>query len=105
MQNTKTVTITRAQEIYLSWMMDILLYIVVLNLFVEYLEAIVIDSFFISILTAVLLKAMIRVIGGLEHRVSHYFKQKEGTLYRILGIISVFSILFFSKFLILEVVE
>ncbi|MDX1437063.1 MAG: hypothetical protein R3335_09645 [Anaerolineales bacterium] len=101
----KTITITRAQEIYLAWTTDVLLYIVVLNLFVEYLEAIVIDSFFISILTAVLLKAMIRVIGGFEHRVSNFFKQREGAINRILGILSVFAILFLSKFVILEVVD
>ena len=105
MKSTKTVTITRSQEIYLSWVTDVLLYIVVLNLFVQYLEAVVIDSFLISILTAILLKAMLVVIGGVEHRVSHYFKQREGTIYRILGILVTFSILFLSKFLILEVVN
>ena len=48
---TRTVTITRKQEIFFSWMSDVLIYTVVLNLFVEYADAVVIDSFTISILT------------------------------------------------------
>jgi hypothetical protein len=99
------ITITRDQERFASWMTDVLVYTVVLNLFVEYADAIVIDSFTISILTAVLLKALLDVIGGLEHRVAAYFKARQGTLYQVLGAISVFGILFLSKFVILEVVN
>jgi len=80
-------------------------YTVVLNLFVEYVDSIVIDSFTISILTAVLLKALLDAIVGLEHRVAGYFASREGTVYRVLGGVSVFAILFLSKFLILEVVD
>ena len=104
-EQSKYITITRDQERFASWMTDVLIYTVVLNLFVEYADAIVIDSFTISVLTAVLLKALLDVIGGLEHRVSAYFKAREGTLYKVLGAVSVFGILFLSKFVILEVVD
>ncbi len=86
-------------------MTDVLIYIVVLNLFVEFSDAIVIDSFTISILTALLLKAMLDVIGGVEHRVKAYFDEREGTPWRVLGAVSLFGILFMSKFIILEVVD
>ena len=82
-----------------------MIYTVVLNLFVEYAEAIRIDSFTISILTAILLKTMLMIVGRFEHRVQHYFERKEGTLFRILGYVVIFLILFLSKFLILEVVN
>ena len=59
----------------------------------------------ISILTAVLLKAMLDVIGGVEHRVKAYFDEREGTLWGVLGTASLFGILFISKFIILEVVN
>ena len=98
-------TLTRAQYTYVSWYVDILIYTVVLNLFVEYVEAIQIDSFTISLLTAILLKALLALIGGFEHRVHHYFEQKEGTFWKILGLVAIFSILFLSKFLILEIVD
>ena len=56
---TRTVTISRKQDIFVSWTSDVLIYIVVLNLFVEYFPNVVIESFTISILTAVLLKVLL----------------------------------------------
>lgn len=103
--NAETIIITANQARFASWMTDVLVYTVVLNVFVEYSDAIVIDSFTISILTAVLLKALLDVIAGLEHRVAAYFRAGEGTLYTVLGYASVFGILFLSKFVILEVVD
>ena len=99
------VTITRAQKTYVSWYADILIYTVVLNLFVEYVDKVQIDSFTISILTAILLKAMLTLVGRFEHRVHHYFEQKEGTGWKVVGFVVIFSILFLSKLLILEIVN
>ena len=76
---TTTVTITRAQRRFASFMTDVLIYTVVLNLFVEFVDDIVIDSFGISILTAVLLKVLLDLIAGIEHRVLSYFKQRSGS--------------------------
>ncbi len=86
-------------------MTDVLVYIVVLNLFVEFVDTVVIDSFWISILTAVLLKLMLDSLVGLEHRVAGYFRSREGRLYTVLGAVSIFSILFCGKLLILEAVN
>jgi hypothetical protein len=97
--------VTPAQQRYASWMTDVLVYIVVLNLFVEYAGAVVIDSFSISIRTAILLKLMLDALLGVEQRVSSYFAARQGAVFRVLRALSVFSILFFSKFVILEVVN
>lgn len=86
-------------------MTDVLVYTAVLNLFVEYAESVVIDSFTISILTAVVLKLILDVILAFEHRVSEFFKRFEGTWARVIGFLSVWAILFGSKFVILEVVD
>ena len=102
---TRTVTITRKQEIFFSWMSDVLIYTVVLNLFVEYADAVVIDSFTISILTAVLLKILLDLVMRFEHTVHHFFAQKEGAFFKVLGTVSLFAILFLGKLLILEVVN
>jgi len=99
------ITITRAQAWFVSWVSEVLLDIVVLNLFVEYIHTIVIDSFAISVLTALLMKLAIDAVKGLEHRVASYFRPKQGLVWRALGLISVFSILFLSKFVILELVN
>jgi hypothetical protein len=72
---------------------------------VEYVHTIVIDSFAISVLTALLMKLAIDAVKGLEHRVASYFRSKQGLVWRALGLISVFSFLFLSKFVILELVN
>jgi len=102
---TVRITITEKQQLYLSWTTDVLVYIVVLNLFVEFVEAIVIDSFWISILTAVLLRALLGLVVRLEHRVDALFEERRGSFFRFLGLATKFLILFASKFFILEVVS
>ena len=102
---THAVTITSVQEAYVSWYVDVLIYTVVLNLFDEYVENVNIDSFTISILTALFLKLLLTFVERFEHRVKHYFDQKEGTGFKILGFVVIFSILFLSKLLILEIVN
>jgi hypothetical protein len=104
-KSTAAATMTHKQQRFASWMTDVLVYIVVLNLFVEFVDTVVIDSFWISILTAVLLKMMLDSLVGLEHRVAGYFRAREGRLYKVLGALSIFSILFFGKLLILEAVN
>jgi hypothetical protein len=103
--NTIQVTITPKQQRFASWTLDVLVYIVVLNLFVEFVDAIIIDSFWISILTAILLKALLDIIIRLEHRVGDFFDKKGGQIFKFIGIAAKFLILFTSKFIILEVVD
>lgn len=103
--NTRTVTISRNQEIFFSWASDVLIYTVVLNLFVEYVDAVVIDSFTISIFTAVLLKILLDLVMHFEHRVHSFFAGREGAFYRAAGTLSLIAILFLGKLLILEVVD
>jgi hypothetical protein len=100
-----TITITRNQLRFADWVTDVLVDIVVLNLFVEFVHTVVIDSFWISILAAILMKLMLDAVMGLEGRVSRYFAAKEGSINRVLRFVSVWSILFLSKFVILEAVN
>jgi hypothetical protein len=79
---------TRRQMIFASWTKDVLIYIIVLNLFVEFNSKIIIDSFTISIFTAILLKILLEVILKLEHTVSERFKS-----YRALRIFLVWLVL------------
>jgi hypothetical protein len=84
---------------------EVLIDIVVLNLFVEYAHAIVIDSFAISICTAILLKLMVDAVKGLEQSVSAYLAAKQGAVWKALRVAAVWLILFLSKFVILEAVN
>ena len=104
-KSIKEVTITRRQEIFISWTKDVLIYIVVLNLFVEFNPKIVIDSFTISIFTAIVLKILLEIILRIEHVVGDFFKSRPGKLSNFLRILSTWLILFLSKFVILEVID
>jgi hypothetical protein len=98
-------SITPAQARYISWVSAVLVDIVVLNLFVEFVHTVVIDSFYISILTAGLLKLMVDAVKGVEQRVSAALAAREGTAWRLARIMAVWLILFLSKFVMLEAVN
>jgi hypothetical protein len=91
---------TKCQKIFFSWAKDILIYVIVLNLFVEYNPLMTIDSFTLSIFTAILLKILLELILTLEHKVADVFKNRKG-----LKVFFIWLILFGSKFLILEVIN
>ena len=97
-------SVTQAQFRFAKALTEILVYIVVLNLFVEYVHAVVIESFSVSLVTAVLLWLLLGAIVRLERRVADYFRDKKGALPRVLRYLCVWAILFVSKFVILEVV-
>ena len=101
----QTITITEKQQKYLSWTTDVLVYIIVLNLFVEFVDTIIIDSFWISILTAVLLKFLLDIVLSFEHHIDTFFEKFEGSFYKFLEISTKILILFTSKLIILEVVN
>ena len=98
-------SISRAQLTFVGWTMTLLAFIVVLNLWVEFNDAVIIDSFTLSIATAAVLLGLVVLILRFEHRTKSWFAAREGTAYRVLGPISTLLILFLSKFVILEVVD
>ncbi len=99
-------TVNSAQLVFLGALSSVLVNIVVLNLFVEFSDKVIIDSFTISIFTAVLLTALLFAITRFEHRISHFFfEQHSGRAWRVAGVLSVWMILFGSKFVILEAVD
>lgn len=99
------VALSGAQQWFVSWTVDLLLYTVVLNLFDQYVHGVTIESFSVSILTAVLLKVMLVLLAGVEHRVHAHFAEKGTTGAKVVGAVLVFAILFGGKLLILEVVD
>ncbi len=103
--DTGEINVTRAQALFVSWVMDVLVYIVVLGLFVEYAPSVITESFIITIFTAVVLKLLIEAIARLEQRVGDWFKRREGSGWRILRVVTMFFILFFSKFAVLEIID
>lgn len=93
------------QQVFMDWALDILIYSTILNIFVEHSSAITIDSYTISLFTAVVLKALLNIIIRFEHRVNEWFLNRQTKVSKIIGTVVGLAILFFSKFLILEVIN
>ena len=54
---------------------DVFVYVVVLNLFVEYLPQVLSETFTLSLLTAVLLKGVLEAVVAVKNRVTTRFRQ------------------------------
>ncbi len=102
-RSDETVVVTRRQQIFAGAVLNVLVNVVVLNLYVEFAERVVIDSFWISVLTAVLLTVMIGLLSRIERRVHHFFFAERG--WKVAGVLATWLLLFGSKFVILEVVD
>ncbi len=101
----KRLTITNWQLNWAGWTMTLLAYIVVLNLYEEFVEGVVIESFGISILVSVVLLILLVIIEGFEDRVHAFFAERSGTANRVIGTVTMLAILFISKFAILEIIN
>ena len=77
-------SVTQAQLRFAKALAEILVYIVVLNLFAQFVHAVVIESFSVSLVTAVLLRLMLGATVRLERRVADHFREKQGVVPRVL---------------------
>ena len=98
-------TVSARQGRFVSWLLYVLVYLTVLNLFVEYWDRVMIDSFTISVVTAALLAVLFKATLAIESRISGYFKTRKGAGALVLRILAVWGLLLGSKFIILEVVD
>ncbi len=93
------------QQLFIRYTLAILIDFTVLNLFNEYWDYVIIDSFSISFLAAVLLQLLLQVTIVIEHRIASYFKSKSGLRPKILRLFSSWIVLFISKLIILEAIN
>lgn len=96
---------TRRQQQFLRAVLFVLVDVSVLALFVEYWDRIVIDSYTIALLTAVVLQAMLKVALAIEHRIADFFRERSGPGAMSLRVLTTWGLLFGSKFVILEAVD
>ena len=99
------ISYTKHQQIFVRLFTAVLIDLVVLNIFDEFWDKVVINSFIISLLAALLLQVLLRVTIGIEHRISTFFNEKSGRLNKLLKIVSLWAVLFGSKFAILGAID
>jgi hypothetical protein len=83
---------------------DVFVYVVVLNLFVEYLPQVISETFTLSLLTAILLKGVLEIVVAAKNRVKARFRQASTPRGKVVAAVLLWVVLFGSKFLVLEVV-
>jgi hypothetical protein len=95
----------RRQQLFVRYFTAILIDLTVLNLFDEYWDNVVIGSFTISLLAALLLQVLLQITLKVEHLIAAFFKAKAGTAAKVMRVLSAWAVLFGSKFVILEAVN
>ena len=93
------------QRLFMRYFTAILVDLVVLNLFAQYWERVVIDAFSVSLVAAIVLQVLLKITLNLEHRVAEWFKRRPGVRARVMRFLCAWAILFGSKFVILWVLH
>lgn len=83
---------------------DIFVYVVVLNLAVEYLPAVISETFTLSLLTALLLKVVLEVVVWIKDRIKARMKAAPRMVGKVAGALALWAVLVGSKFVVLELV-
>jgi hypothetical protein len=84
---------------------DVFVYVVVLNLFVEYSPQVLSETFTLSLLTAVLLKGVLEVVLAAKDRVKKRFRQASTSIGKVAAALLLWVVLVGSKFIVLEAVD
>lgn len=98
-------TYNTKQQLFVRYFTAILIDLTVLNLFDEYWDLVIIESFTTSLFAAILLQILLKITLKVEHHIGGYFQSKSGVIAKILRILSAWGVLFGSKFVILEAVN
>ncbi len=98
-------TFSNHQQFFFRYTLLVLIDLTVLGLFNEYWSYVVIDSFTIALLAAILLQVSLKLTLAIEHRIADYFKPKSGLFPKIARGLSTWAVLFISKLLILEAIN
>lgn len=93
------------QQKFLDWTLDILIYVVVINTFVQLVSDFYISSFTLSLFVAVLMKILLTLIIRFEHSAAGYFENHSNEKLHKLSVPVALLILFSSKFLIIEIID
>ena len=90
------------QRTFLRYYTGTLIDLVVLGLFAEFSDKVIVESFSIALLAAIVLQLLLKATIALEHIVAGYFKSKPGGFNTFMRWFTAWLILFGSKFVILE---
>ena len=83
---------------------DVFVYVVVLNVAAEYLPLVITETFTLSLLTALLLKLVLEVVVLAKDRVKARFRQARTVVGKVVAALLLWGVLIGSKFVVLELI-
>lgn len=83
---------------------DVFVYVVVLNLTAQYVPLVITETFTLSLLTAILLKLVLEVVVLVKNRAKRRFRAASTVVGRVFSGLALWAILVASKFVVLELV-
>jgi len=85
-------------------LVDVLVYVVVLNLAIQFVPSVLSETFVLSLLTAVLLKVVLEVVLLVKSRILRRLRTAPRAAGRVLAVVMLLLVLPGSKLLVLELV-
>ena len=85
-------------------MVDVFVYVVVLNLAAEYLPMVIAETFTASLFTALLLKLVLEAVIWTKERVKRRFKAARTTIGKVGAGLLLWLVMVGSKFVVLELI-
>lgn len=83
---------------------DVFVYVVVLNLAIQYFPAVISENFTLSLLTAILLKLVLEIVLRLKARVMRSLKSARSRRGRVIAGLGLWAVAAGSKFVVIELV-
>lgn len=99
------VELSGLQRVVARYLTFVLIDLCILNLFVEFWDRVVIDSFTISLLAAIVLQASLRLTLWAKNRARAIFAHVTGALGVLARLLSMWAVSFSSKFVIMWVID
>ena len=84
---------------------DVFVYVVVLNLFIEYVPAVISETFTLSLLTAVLLKGVLEVVVAVKKRAKGRFAAARSAVGKVGAGLLLWGVLVGSTFVVLKTID
>ena len=81
---------------------DVFVYVVVLNLAIEFVPSVISESFAMSLVTALLLKVVLEVVVALKDRAKQRFQGAVSPVGKVVALLLLWLLLVGSKFVVLE---
>lgn len=94
----------RVRLIHPADVIDVFVYVVVLNLAAEYLPAVIAETFTVSLFTALLLKVVLEAVVWSKDRVKRRFKAAQTPGAKVGAGLLLWALMVGSKFVVLELV-